>query len=261
MSSKWFKNCKSARRHLLNVLFNLQAVDKEIKPCYLWDAFPADISEVKLYLNELYSSGQISKSLNAFLVNDTIFVTRFENLKTQLDNLGAKKVKVIDVSKENVMPIILPAEEKSKVLKSVMKNVHTLLSSLTDPDSCDKEVKNADVPICNITTLYGVLVGYPVLYWYSLQSHNSDFTCLSMVPLKVYKVMSNFSSSDFSGFGASVSQSARELFSFSIPENVSNKTESLVNEWFDSLLKKCSDTKFCKLEIMQNSVTLPYVSL
>ncbi|KFM78890.1 hypothetical protein X975_01743, partial [Stegodyphus mimosarum] len=186
MSFKFFKS-NSARRHLPNVLANIQAIDKRLKPCYLWDAFAADIVEIELFLKELRSTGLIEKKLSVISICDTALITEYENLKSHIDKFCVENVYLVDVSKSQDLPSLLPAVEKERILAPVLRYAQDLLSKSFDSSNSDK-ILHIDTSICNVTTLFGTLLGYPVIYWYS--PSDSDFTCLSMLPLKVYRIMS-----------------------------------------------------------------------
>lgn len=252
MSYKLFKNAKAARKYLPNVFINIKAVDENLKPCYLWDAFEADCSEVQLYLKELLELGLIVKNLLVFIVNDTLFVTQYENLKNCFDHFDEKNVNIVDVSKTEVLPSILPYEVKIKILNTIIDNVRNILSKCINSQyEADQIISN-----CNITTLFGALLGYPVLYWYNTQNNGSDYSCLSMTPLKVCSVVSAIKA-HVNPYKNNISAN-HEIYSFSVPENLSNLTKQKVDDWFKKLSNYRTST-FCNLQMVQNTVTLPYV--
>ena len=76
----------------------------------------------------------------------------------------------------------------------------------------------------NRTALYGVLLGYPVVYWYKDVSGAGN--CLSMIPLRVTTV--------------TVSANARncDIYSFSIPEALFHECKESVNAWCSELIEK-----------------------
>lgn len=251
MSYKSFKIRRAARRLLPQVFPNLLAVDKQLKPCYLWDAFKSDLVEIQNYLKELHTTGQTQCSLSAFSMNETIFVTECGNLRNYLNSFSAENVTIVDVSLNKSTPSVLLFPDKLKVLDPVLKSSNIVLSELQNPcDNLDLNMK-VDISVCNITTLFGVLLGYPVFYWYRSQSPDSEFKCLSMVPLTVYKVVSSQVDN----------KQSNEYFSFSIPQEISNKIECVVQNWFDALKTKSRDYEFCNLVLTQRTVTLPSVSM
>lgn len=83
-------------------------------------------------------------------------------------------------------------------------------------------------PSVNRTTLYGVLLGYPVIYWYGDTEDGSDVGgCLSMIPLVVTTASVTFDLKDRSD----VSLKNCDIYSFSIPESLFNLCREPVDIW------------------------------
>lgn len=264
MSAKYFKNSKHARRRLPEVFLCIQAVDKKLKPSYLWDAFAAEVSEIKLYLEKLHLIKLIDHKLNVICIDDTIFVTLYDSLKLHLDTFTFNNIDLINVSETVSVPSVVNIEEKIEILKPIMKCSQEILAHLDkEHESCVE--KNIDYTSCNPSTLFGILLGYPVLYWFSHQSPHTEFTCLSMLPLKVHKIVTDISlPSHYSDVYVNSKNlpSYHELFNFSIPENVSEQTDCLVNNWFHMLLcKSKSNSMFSNFKILTNVIALPSVSM
>ena len=75
----------------------------------------------------------------------------------------------------------------------------------------------------NGTTVFGVLLGYPVVYWYSDRSEedDGDGTCLDGREVVVCKIQSN-SKDDAGGL------------TFSYPKCLSGVLESRIRQWADA---------------------------
>lgn len=261
MSVKFFKNAKHARRRLSEVFLSIQAVDKKLKPSYLWDAFSADVSEIKMYLEDLYVQKLIDYKLNALSVDDTIFVTQYDSLKQHIESCFSTNMYLINVSETVNTPTLLSTEEKTEVLKPIMQCSREIINCLNSQN----ENTSIDYTLCNLSTLFGILLGYPVLYWFSHQSPYADFACLSMVPLKVYKIISSICMpSDCSNNIISTRNfpTHHELFSFSIPDVFSKETDCVVKNWFHSLTcKNQSNSIFNDMKIKADIISLPSVSM
>lgn len=264
MNAKIFKNIKHARRRLPEVFLCIQAVDKKLKPSYLWDAFAADASEIKLYVEELYFLNLVDHKLNVICIDGTMFVTLYDSLKLYLDTFTFANIDIINVSKTVSVPSIVTMEEKIEILKPIIKCWREILDNLYNGNA--NYAKNIDYKACNPSTLFGMLLGYPVLYWFSHQSPDSEFTCLSMLPLKVHRIVTTISlPSSYAEKYVNCKKHVpeyHELFKFSIPDNVSQQTDSLVNSWFHSLLcKSQSNAIFSNLNIKTDIISLPSVSM
>ncbi|XP_042900013.1 UPF0739 protein C1orf74 homolog [Parasteatoda tepidariorum] len=259
---KLFKNSRSARRHLPHILLNLHAIDKQLKPCYLWDAFIADVDEIQNYLNVLNSCGKINKNLSVFSVNDTHFVTQKEHLKNHAEIFATDEINLVDVSDSGDKPCMLYDDEKKQALKPIVKNVSIILNMLAENRDVHDIALNVDFSVCNLTTLYGALLGYPVLYWYSPQESNSSSTCLSMVPLVVYRVTNCKEETNVPNPAHKNNRLYdHQIFAFSTPKSLFNPIECGVNSWFKELEAKCENSMFDDLTLSRGFVTLPYISM
>ncbi|GFQ73613.1 uncharacterized protein TNCT_360841 [Trichonephila clavata] len=242
-----FKNKRVARRHLSNVLINIQAVDKQIKPCYLWDLFTADISEIRAYLKKLHALGLTKSCLSAFSIDDTVFVTHYTYLKNYLNSFQVENVSVVDVSNSKSSPaLIVSKDEKWRALAPVLETVEAFLKKFHEHIDVPFEVKS---PLVNLTTLFGFLLSYPVLYWYTPQTPDIEFLCLSMIPLKVHQVTVDNNKNEC------------ELFSFSVPQKISDETELMIGDWFNQLAVKSRHSEFYPVDLICNTVMLPSVSM
>ena len=114
-------------------------------------------------------------------------------------------------------------------------------------------------PDWNFSTLFGVLLGYPVVYWYSDIQHCSN--CLSMVPLSVHRVTAN--SDDLQTSAnlpcAKLSEVRREhpIYSFSVPNALVPHLQNSIDDWFKRVRAKSHK----ELKLTCELVTLPSVTL
>jgi len=91
--------------------------------------------------------------------------------------------------------------------------------------STDGTQFNIQPPVnMNRTTLYGVLLGYPVVYWYD--DVNGAGNCLSMIPLQVITV------------SVPVNTGNCDIYSFSFPEALLCECSESVNAWRSQLVEK-----------------------
>ena len=126
----------------------------------------------------------------------------------------------------------------------------------------------------NMCTVFGWLIGYPVVYWFStsiLDTFDSSLG-LSMVPLLCYKVTCCHGNGHTSLQKADKMDENIELYSFSIPEHLAGvEIESgYFHSWFEMVRTKCcvlfkfsSDFGFGleDIEMTISPVCLPSVNL
>jgi Domain of unknown function (DUF4504) len=84
----------------------------------------------------------------------------------------------------------------------------------------------------NRTTLYGVLLGYPVIYWYEdMIDGGGAGRCLSMIPLIVTTATVTF---DIKGQCCD-SLKTCDIYSFSIPEELYQHCQATVKTWCNQI--------------------------
>lgn len=77
----------------------------------------------------------------------------------------------------------------------------------------------------NVTSLFGLSLGYPIIYWYDCLDENQG-NCLDMIPLVVNRVSLNVKSKGVS---------KHFVYSFSYPEKFEDCLKAHVEEWFAQL--------------------------
>jgi hypothetical protein len=109
-----------------------------------------------------------------------------------------------------------------------------------------------------VPTLLGVFLGYPVIYWYKATSErNEGETCLSLVPLTVFKIKVEIRT------GYHRQNRCYDLYSFSVPRDVLLHLEQEVHRWFKNLLVVIKSQKgiFKNMVLMNETVMLASVVL
>lgn len=109
-----------------------------------------------------------------------------------------------------------------------------------------------------VPTLLGVFLGYPVVYWFKPMSiRNDGETCLSFVPLTVFKINVEIC-------GRYLNQNrCHNLYSFSVPSDALPYLEHKVRQWFKDLMDiaKSQTGHFKNIRLMKEFVVLPSVVL
>ncbi|XP_076012630.1 UPF0739 protein C1orf74 homolog [Genypterus blacodes] len=246
------RKCLSGRRKSLSVPPSLDlaaqvlAVDSGVKPALLYDTNGATAEQVQRYLNALQSAQLVSPSLltldvcgHALIVNPLAVMSNLEEL------LRGGSVAVIDVCHSLEKPAITdPLRGELKIM------AQDLLVSLREYPQAEKPLNVSDkCEKWNLCTLFGLLLGYPVTYWFD--QNNSSENCLAMTPLMVTTASATWSA-------------GRRccLYSFSIPAVLHKDTESNMEQWNLRLQEKFQHQTVLKdLNVCQSMVTLPAVNL
>jgi len=95
----------------------------------------------------------------------------------------------------------------------------------TDDDPFSLEL----TPDMNRSTVFGLLLGYPVVYWYS--NVTSADNCLSQVPLRMLKISAVDSTTD---------SQPTVIYSFTVPEQLYSHCRFAIENWEKQLFRSAS---------------------
>ena len=155
---------------------DLVLVDRGVKPGFLYDYSRISADEVTRLLQDLYQAKLLHSELIVLVIDefDIVIVNRPVTLQYLVTLQPGDNVTVVDVSDTLQSPQCLDLgnsiwETTVTFLKQHIQKAEPFCMTHITPD-----------PELNCTTMFGILLGYPVIYWYSTQSHSN---CLGMVPL------------------------------------------------------------------------------
>ncbi|XP_052273780.1 UPF0739 protein C1orf74 homolog [Dreissena polymorpha] len=105
----------------------------------------------------------------------------------------------------------------------------------------------------NVSSLFGVLLDYPLVYWYDVSEGNCSDTCLNMVDLTVVSVRTTLECCVVQDDAKEVRQSfdKQVLYQFSYPSALKGHCEQVVVRWKEKLADKLrcsSDVKQFEFE-------------
>lgn len=190
---KWSKSFKE-------ISYQIHFVNLGIKRGFLWDfGVTIDSNLFNLFILELVELEIISNSLKVVTLLDEVFLINYK--------MESPDFVFVDVTK-NTEPKIF--EENSELIwyKNCIHEDSGPISKLIPPE-------NSCIP-----TLIGILIGFPVIYWYD--NKVSDENCLGNVVLNVYQAR----------FEECL------IMSFSIPEFLvfnSSTVKNFIEKWINDL--------------------------
>jgi len=201
---------------------NLSFICREIKPGLLWDLGKIDISrllEMRIILQDIF----------VLHIAGDFFVSSKKYFHKHCQNLESNFPTVINISKNLPEPQVATVD----IYQKVRKDFRCLFSQINESDEDVIDINIGDD--INVTTMFGLLLGYPLVYYYDT---NLEGNCLSNRDLTVYKIGSN-------NFWP---------MSFSVP--TSPLTQINIPKWLDNLR-----TSFSDLDFKSESVNLPFVAM
>lgn len=236
---------------ILDLFTQVLAVDLGLKPALLYDANCTSSEQVQQYLSSLQSSQLVSKSLFTLdLKGNTLIVNQEIALFYISEILSGCYVGVVDVSLSQKMPVLYDLSRGEFV--NMVQKLQLLIKGFEPHDDCKPLYVGEQCEDWNLCTIFGILLGYPVSYWFD---QNKSFeNCLSMTTLMV-----TAASATWEGDTASNTSC---LYSFSVPADLLHKTQPLLKNWNSRLIERFKKQQvLTNLNISQTSVTLASVCL
>lgn len=236
----------------LDLAAQVLTVDLGLKPALLYDCNAACAEQLQWYLSSLRSLQLVSESLLTLDLNGNCLVVNRDTLRVDLETmLHVGGPAVVDVSPSLDKPTTSAAQRGQ--LKGAMVDLLLLLEEFQQHDEADKPLyvgqKSEDWNLC---TVFGLLLGYPVTYWFD-QARSFE-NCLSLTPLVVVTASAVWQTDgDTHRFC---------LYSFSVPAVLQEETLSELENWRFRLQERFEQQHIMKeLSISQSTVTLPSICL
>lgn len=221
-----FKINKQWKKKLPKLLINLISVNEGIKPSYLWDiGIKQDITHINYVISVLKVKNLINKNICVINIGEDTFISNLDAVREMYNHFNSS-YKFIDCSSCLDKPVCIDDMNLENLKKSfdyLIEKMSTFSCS-SNVDTKHLVLEEGNEKDCCYPTLFGILLGYPVVYW-----SNTVNNCLSDIDLCIYKVSIktiNIIPCDWS-----------EIYSFSVPEHLN--LPNYINSWFEKLQLKC----------------------
>ena len=181
---------KKYHKYSNEILTNIWIVDRRLKLAYLFDVFKVEKKTMKDFLENLKSEKCISNEIILFSLKGTLFLCNKEFSKEYLDNnmisnvnfidISSKKARLLDLQKTSSHEDTFPTSSATSKNPTSMEKCIYVNSSVNQTIAyfitllqllSNSHVKCPTIhppPSINITTLYGLFLTYPLVYWFSV---------------------------------------------------------------------------------------------
>ena len=203
-------------KHTNELMWNICSVDAGVKVSYLIDCFIPQIDTTLAFIEDLRQNQLIHQYLIIIQLEDCVFISSQDNLKTGFHSLNDSQCKLLDISHDKKMPECMPDIRQRAILSSIQDVIVPQLIGYSD-----RVIRVEFSEDINRSTVYGLLLGYPVVYWY--KDITSARNCLEMVQLNVVKV--------------TIVKDGQErclIYSFSYPCALQDSVHKTINMWLHS---------------------------
>lgn len=234
----------------LDMAVQIIAVDLGLKPAVLYDLNGARAEQIQQYVSSLQEAGVLTTTPQIFTINGTCLVVNLNLMKEHLSEVLRKNsLLTVDVCSGKEQPSLMVMDCNTKTM------VKDMLEFIIDQEEQRVSVNVVGEELYdrwNLCTLFGILLGYPISYWFD-QAQSFE-NCLSMTPLVVNKVWVCWPVCDLKHNSC--------LYSFSVPEVLWAEVDTCIKNWVAHLRSRFNkQTVFTELSILKETVILPSVVL
>lgn len=236
---------------MLDLFTQVLAVDLGLKPALLYDFNCCSSEQVQQYLSSLQSSQLVSKSLFTLDLNGNTLIVNQEIVLFHINEiLSGVIVGVVDVSHSLKTPVLFDLLREELI--HMVQKLQLLIKGFEQKDDCKPLYAGEQCEDWNLCTIFGLLLGYPVTYWFD--QTKSYENCLTMTTLMVTTASATWVTNAGNRMSC--------LYSFSVPADLFHKTQPLLKNWNKRLQERFKKQNvFANLTIDHTSVTLASVCL
>ncbi|XP_069489388.1 UPF0739 protein C1orf74 homolog [Ambystoma mexicanum] len=224
----------------LHLAAEVLAVDSGLKPAFLYDHSSAGIIQLQDYLHELHFIGFIQHHLHLLDISDNIILVNVENTVSNLESSWLRK-RVVDISSSLTSPVVCEPGHPREIEGHILELLHhlTMFGNGTPGTISTGTISN---PKWNLCTIFGLLLGYPVPYWFDTDKGFEN--CLALTPLRIFTVQVLCPKiSDTMQF---------KLYSFSVPDSLHLSLKEHMDVWNEKL-KNAFSRQRCFTDLSLNS--------
>ncbi|XP_036612847.1 UPF0739 protein C1orf74 homolog [Trichosurus vulpecula] len=235
----------------LHLAGEVRAVARGLKPAVLYDCNAAGADQVQRYVGELQRLGLLPQALHILELGENILIVSPGQVCQHIQQVLCSPVTFVDISSFRSHPTLCLLGELGD-LKDHLAEIMTHLQSLEG--NCLLPVSRSEFSSAgwNLCTVFGILLGYPVPYFF--HPSQGDSNCLALIPLRVFTART--SCCWLTGLPQI------QLYSFSVPESLYPALKNILDMWEEDLRARCgAQGDFADITISTEVVTLPSVVL
>ncbi len=251
---------KPVAKHHRKISLDILCVDVGIKPAFLFDYACVTGKALENLLVNLRHDSLIGRNVQLLEIvkSGDFFICEPDFGHMILYYLGS--VKFVDISSHLNRPQILSKEME----KSVRERFDEMCLTAVKRDGI--AFHRIEFPEnTNVTTMFGRLLGYPVIYWYHINEDTHEAgaqggNCLSMELLVNVKVICGVKPDRLNAN----EELEHVLWSFSYPACLKEELSDIIRRWFGQVKNRIGiQNVFCNYNIRmcEEHVTLPAVAL
>ncbi|CAL1527665.1 unnamed protein product [Lymnaea stagnalis] len=244
---------KRAKNSWKSAVLDFKMVDHGIKMTCLFDRWLVCAKEMIDFVTSLHNQGLIKNPIGVLAVGVDVIIYNEKSFQHTF-SVNISSVLFVDITSTLKQPTLI---NEGKVLKTKEVLIE-FLSKVCPNDDRTMSVNNMEISEeLNVPTLFGLLLGYPIVYWYD-RSVGED-NCLTSHSLTLFQVKGYLSNKDLT---KDSSEQSHVIFSFSAPQNLFHLLTLKVRDWFFQW-KECNHWQevFCEVILKIETVNPQAVCL
>ncbi|XP_074126274.1 UPF0739 protein C1orf74 homolog [Sminthopsis crassicaudata] len=234
----------------LHLAGEVRAVAGGLKPAVLYDCNAAGADQIQRYVGELQTLGLLPQTLHILELAGNILIVNPRQVCQHIQHVLLSPMTFMDISSFRSHPALCLLDELGD-LKDHLVEILTHLQSL---DGTLLPISRSELSSdgWNLCTVFGILLGYPVPYFF--HPAQGDSNCLALIPLHVFTAQTSCC--------WLMGLPRIQLYSFSVPESLYPALRDILDMWGEDLRAQCeAQGDFTDLTISTEVVTLPSVVL
>lgn len=244
-------------KHSDGIIFNVLSISCMLKPSFLFDYGEPEAAQLNLFVHKLYERKAIIMPLHVLVAGENMFIANLQKLCLHLEKVQKTEARsgpmLINASECLDRPSLFGSEIAKYTILSMTSVFDEIRAAYAQNKADELHLKPRTT--MNMTTLYGILLGFPVVYWYD---QNSNSNCLSFIPLNVYELRAKLDIGHVRG-----KLPVQNCFSsFSVPSELEEQTKENISQWEnDARTALTCQSLFCDIITTKTVKVLPQVIL
>uniref|UniRef100_A0A8C4R212 Uncharacterized protein n=1 Tax=Eptatretus burgeri TaxID=7764 RepID=A0A8C4R212_EPTBU len=177
-------NTVRAGRRAAKAAWDAVAVEVGLRPGFLYDRSSVEPKGLLTFLSRLRASGLLrGPSLTLLDLQGHLIVA---NPSATVTHLSEGRWVLVDASPSLTEPQIAKAEAMAESLH-IAQTLAAAIVAAPAPGPTEPVLIEPETKGWNLATAFGLLLGYPVVYWSKAEAGQEGETCLASQPVRVYR--------------------------------------------------------------------------
>lgn len=223
-----------SNKKLTTILETIEAVQRGIKPAFLFDVCSANKIDFEKLIDLINDSNNdyrlrvVMFATETFVINEKIFLENLSDFE--------KSIALVDVSHTRTEP----GSVSDRVRSEIRRRVENVCRRLIENRSSVVDVDDLCANICP-TTMFGIFLDYPIVYWFSdYETCGNCLSCRNLVVIHVERT----------------TNSEICIFSFSYPESMRESLAPFLDKWKLKINAKDASLKFRQSVVNLSTICL-----